>query len=137
MHDKDDLLEAFHRFQQALLSNDVEELDRLLAQDYRGYSLRGELEAREAVLEAWKPGGITMDEFDYEELFADVRGNVGILTGNGFVGGSSQGARWQHHLHFCDLYEKTPEGWKIFLSHSVEIGSDATSPVPSEDESTG
>ena len=93
MSERDDLLEAFHAFQNALLSNDSEVLDRLLAHDYRGFSIRGELEERQAVLDAWGPGGISMDESSYENLQVEIRGPVGIITGNGFVAGTFQGAR--------------------------------------------
>jgi hypothetical protein len=115
------VLDTFYAFQNALLSNNIEELDRLLAPDYRGYSIRGELEGRQAVLDAWGPGGVSMDESSYENLEVEIRGDVGIVTGNGFVAGTFQGEGWQHHLHFCDLYLKIGGGWQVFLSHSVEI----------------
>ena len=121
MPKEDKLLDTFHRFQFALISNDTEELGRLLAPGYRGYSLRGELEGRNAVLKAWGPGGISMDEFSYRDLRIDIRGEVGILAGNGFVAGSFQGEPWEHHLHFCDLYVNGPEGWQVLVSHSTEL----------------
>jgi ketosteroid isomerase-like protein len=142
MDKEKELLDAFHRFQNALVANDIQELDRLIAPDYRGFSLRGELEDRDAVLRAWKPGGVSMEDFSYTDLRVDIRGDVGILTGRGFVGGTYQGHRWEHNLRFCDLYSKTEEGWKIFLSHSVELapGPEAESypeGLPSHEPSTG
>jgi hypothetical protein len=121
MSNEEELLKAFHRFQNALLSNDVEQLDGLLAPDYRGFSLRGELESRELVLEAWKPGGISMDESSYRELRAEVRGPVGIVTGYGYVAGTFQEHCWEHHVHFCDLYLHSKDGWQVFLAHAVEV----------------
>ena len=121
MSKEEEVLEAFHRFQNALLSNDAEELNRLMAPDYRGFSLKGDMEPREMVLEAWKPGGISMDESSYRGLRAEVRGPVGIVTGNGYVSGTYEGHRWEHHLHFCDLYVNSDEGWQIFLAHAVEV----------------
>ncbi|MGD2123578.1 MAG: nuclear transport factor 2 family protein [Gemmatimonadota bacterium] len=121
MSNEEGLLQAFHRFQNALLANDVGELDRLLAPDYRGFSLRGELETRDAVLKAWQPGGVSMDESSYTDLRGEVRGPVGIVTGYGYVAGTFAGQRWEHHLHFCDLYTKSEEGWQIFLAHAVEV----------------
>jgi hypothetical protein len=136
MSTKDELLEAFHRFQDALVANDTDTLDRLMAPDYRGFSLRGELEDRDAVLEAWKPGGVCMNEVHYRSLEADIRGEIGILTGRGSVAGTFRGQPWGHDLHFCDLYIRTSQGWRILLSHSVETpppdgdGGD-TDPIPS------
>ena len=121
MSQNEELLDAFHRFQRALISNDLGELNRRMAPGYRGYSIRGELEDRTAVLEAWAPGGVRMDEFTYEDLRIDVRGEIGILTGNGFVSGDFMGEPWEHHVHFCDLYVKSEMGWKVFLSHTTEV----------------
>jgi hypothetical protein len=116
-----ELLDAFHRFQRALISNDTDELDRMMAPGYRGYSIRGELEDRTAVLEAWAPGGVYMDDFTYEDLRIEIRGEVGILTGKGFVSGDFMGNPWEHHLHFCDLYVKSEAGWQLFISHATEL----------------
>lgn len=125
MSRKDELLEAFHRFQNALASNDVTELDALMAPDYRGYSIRGELEGRDMVLKAWKPGGISMIEFRHSDLQIDIRGEIGILTGHGYIRGSFQDTPWEHHLHFCDLYLEGNDGWRLLLSHAVEVHPDS------------
>lgn len=121
MSQDEELLDAFHRFQRALISNDLGELDRMMAPGYRGYSLRGELEGRGLILEAWAPGGVRMDEFTYEDLRIEVRGEIGILTGNGFVSGDFMGEPWEHNVHFCDLYVKSEMGWQVFLSHTTEV----------------
>jgi hypothetical protein len=121
MSEEDQVLDAFHRFQRALMRNDTGELDRLMAPGYRGYSLRGELEGRTSVLDAWAPGGVRMDEFSYEDLRIDLRGEVGILTGSGFISGDFMGEPWEHHVHFCDLYVKSEAGWQVFLSHTTEV----------------
>ncbi len=126
---RDGLLRAFHTFQNALLSNDTETLDQLMAPDYRGFSIRGELEDRQAVLDAWGPGGVSMDESSTEDLQLDIRGNVGIVTGNGFVRGTYQGEVWQHYIHFCDLYVETENGWRILLSHGTETNPPASGPT--------
>jgi hypothetical protein len=130
MSRKEEVLSAFQVFQNALLSNDTEILDSLLAPDYRGYSIRGELEDRDAVLGAFGPGGVSMEEFSTENLLIDIRGDVGIVTGRGFVRGTFQGEEWQHYLHFCDLYEETGGRWKIFLSHGMEVDPPAAGPEP-------
>ncbi len=121
MSKEDEVREAFDAFQNALASNDVPALDWLMAPDYRGYSLRGELEERQAVLDAWGSSALSMDESRYEEVHIDVRGEVGIVTGRGFVSGTFDGTGWEHYVHFCDLYVHSSVGWQILLSHSVEV----------------
>ena len=58
---------------------DTRELDRLLAEHYRGYNLAGHREGRDLILEAYTPGRTVLERFDTEELHVDVIGEVGIL----------------------------------------------------------
>ncbi|NNM03767.1 MAG: nuclear transport factor 2 family protein [Gemmatimonadetes bacterium] len=121
MSRKDEVREAFNAFQSALMSNNADALDRLMAPDYRGFSIRGELEDRQAVLDAWGSSSLSMEEWRHEGIEIEVRGEVGIVTGNGFVSGTFEGVGWEHHVHFCDLYVNSPSGWQVFLSHAVEV----------------
>jgi len=116
-----DVLNTFHRFRDALLANDVDTLDRLLAQDYRGYNLRGELEGRELILQAYSPGIVTMDRFETDDLRVEVIGEVGIVTGCGIVEGTAGGERWKHDLRFCDIYRDGTAGWELYLSFATPI----------------
>lgn len=118
-----DVLKTFLRFRDALLANDVDTLDALLAPDYRGYSLRGELEARDLILQAYSPGTVTMDRFETDDLRVETFGVIGIVTGGGFVEGSTDGERWQHELRFCDIYRHGEEGWQLYLSHATPVGA--------------
>ena len=62
--------------------------------------------------------GRAMRELGIEQVFAwspQAKGRVER------VAGTFQDVRWEHHLHFCDLYVNTKAGWQLFLSHSVEI----------------
>ena len=112
--------ECFYRFRDALLANDVDTLDALLAPDYRGYNLRGEPEGRDMILQAYSPGVVKMDRFDTNELRVEVWGAVGIVTGCGIVEGSAGGERWKHELRFCDIYRYGEVGWQLYLSHATE-----------------
>lgn len=118
---EDAVLATFHEFRDALFASDVQVLDRLLDGAYRGYNLRGGLEGREVVLEVYAPGSVSLETFEVEELHVDVMGEVGILTGRGYIAGSSQGVAWEHHLRFCDIYVDRAGEWKLFLSHATPM----------------
>ena len=118
---KDALLSVFNRFRDALFACDTATLDTLLARDYRSYNLRGELEDREVVLDAYRPGAATLTEFEVHELEIEVFSEVGIITGKGYVAGTWAGESWCHHLRFCDVYVNRDGRWQLFLSHATPM----------------
>ena len=119
----DEVLSTFNRFRDALMANDVNTLDALLAPTYRGYSLRGELEGRNAILEAYSPGVVTMDRFETSDMTVEAFGEIGIVTGCGIVEGSAGGERWSHELRFCDIYRHGANGWQLYLAYATPLGS--------------
>jgi ketosteroid isomerase-like protein len=121
MSAKEEVLLAFQSFRDALYKCDTQELNRLLAQDYRGYNLAGHLEGRDLVLEAYSPGRAVLERFDAEELHVDVIGDVGILTGKGYISGHYEEEPWEHTLRFCDIYVRGAEGWQLFLSQATPM----------------
>ena len=121
MPGQEEVLRTFRRFRDALLANEVETLDALLAPDYRGYNLQGGLEGRELILQAYSPGVVSMDRFETRDLRVENFGEIGIVTGCGFVAGSSGGERWDHDLRFCDIYRRERVGWQLYLSHVTPL----------------
>ena len=68
MSSDDEILSVFSRFRDALLANDVDTLEAIMTPDYRGYNLRGGVEGRDVVLQAYSPGVVKMDRFETSEL---------------------------------------------------------------------
>jgi len=119
MSRKEDMMATFQEFRDALFASDVGVLDRILAEDYRGYNLRGELEGREVVLGAYAPGVVSLDKFEVRELQVDLFEDVGIFTGMGYIAGSYDGESWEHYVRFCDIYVDRKGAWKLLLSHAT------------------
>lgn len=122
---KDALLSVFNRFRDALFASDTPTLDTLLARNYRGHNLRGELEDREAVLHAYRPGAANLTEFEVDEVEIEVFSEVGIITGKGYVAGTWEGQPWSHHLRFCDVYVNRDGRWQLLLSHATPMAEPA------------
>ena len=125
MSRKEALMATFHEFRDALFASDVGVLDRILAQDYRGYNLRGELEGRDVVLGAYAPGGVSLETFEVRELQVDLIGEVAIFTGKGYIAGSYDGVDWEHYLRFCDIYVDRGGTWRLLLSHATPTEPDS------------
>lgn len=122
---REGLLAAFRAVRDALLAGDPEALWELYAEDFRSHSLSGEVEGREAVLEAFGPGGVRFDIFEIEDLAAEVFGEVGLLTGLGSISGSYESAEFRHRVRFVDIYLWRDGRWRYYFSQSTEIVPDA------------
>jgi ketosteroid isomerase-like protein len=120
----DEVLSVFSRFRDALFSNDVDTLDAIMAPDYRAYNLRGGLEERDLVLQAYCPGVVKMERFETSDLQVEIFGEIGIVTGCGFVAGLAGGEQWEHDLRFCDIYRRTGERWQLHLSFATPLDSE-------------
>ena len=119
--DRESLLDAFHAVREALLSNDTESLRDLYDEDFRSHSTRGEVEGREAVLEAFKPGGIRLEMFEIEDLAVETIGDVGLLTGLGSMSGRSGNAEFRHRVRFVDVFLRRDGRWRYHFSQSTEV----------------
>jgi ketosteroid isomerase-like protein len=119
--DRDGLLEAFRGVRQALLSGDTGSIQELYAEDFRSHSLRGDVEGRDAVLEAFGPGGVKLDMFEVEDLAVEVFGDVGVLTGLGSISGWFDRSEFRHRVRFVDIFLRRDGRWRYHFSQSTEI----------------
>jgi ketosteroid isomerase-like protein len=121
---REGLLAAFRAVREALLAGDGEALQDLYAEDFRSHSLRGDVEGKAAVLEAYKPGGVRLDVFEVEDLAAEVFGEAGLLTGLGSISGSYDKTEFRHRVRFVDIYLWRDGRWRFYFSQSTEIALD-------------
>jgi len=125
--DRESLLDAFHAVREALLSNDTESLRELYDEDFRSHSIQGEVEGREVVLEAFRPGGIRLEMFEIEDLAVEISGEVGILTGLGSMSGRSDNTEFRHRVRFVDVFLRRDGRWCYHFSQSTEVVPDPSS----------
>jgi ketosteroid isomerase-like protein len=123
--DREGLLAAFRAVRDALLAGDTKALRALYAEDFRSHSIRGEVEGRQAVLDAYGPSGLRLDMFEVEDLAVEVMGEVGLLTGLGSISGRYDAAEFRHRVRFVDIYLWRDGRWSFHFSQSTEIASDS------------
>lgn len=123
--DREDVLTCFNRFRDALKACDTDSLDQLLAADFRGYNLQGDLEGREVILDAYRPGVTSLEEWDVSDLEVRVFPPVGIVTGRGYVAGTWKGVAWSHELRFCDIFLNRDGRRELYLSQATPIDPEA------------
>ena len=123
MMDETTLLEAFAGFRDALFANDVERLGALLADEYVGYDPVGNPQDKSMSLDAYRPGAARLDTYDCEDVETRVIGEVGIITGTGYIHGTFAGAEFEHDLRFLDLYVYRGGRWQLLLSQVTPLGT--------------
>ena len=84
------LIEAFERLKQALKTCNDQELNKLISEDYKGFSLNGTVESKADVLLNFKPGGVELTKYEVTEVTYDVYSEIGIVSGKGFIAGNYQ-----------------------------------------------
>jgi hypothetical protein len=122
MSDKEALLEVFERLRKALFDCDIRTLKEIIAEDYIGYDPLGNPQDLAMTLEAYQPGGAKLDRYDVEDVEVRIIGEIGIMTGKGYIHGTFAGQDFGHDLRFLDLYNKRGGSWMLWLSQVTPLG---------------
>ncbi len=120
---KDQVLEAFNGIRDALRAGDTAALTQLIAEDYRGFDLRGNPEDRKIILEVYRPGGAKLTTFEVEGLATRVIGDVGLVTGRGTIGGEYGDDTFQHTVRFMDVFARQGSTWRLIASQNTELST--------------
>jgi len=94
------LLETFSRIREALFACDVQALQELMTEDFIGYDPQGNPQDLKMNLEAYQPGGVKLDRYDVEDVTTRTIGEVGIITGKGYIHGTFAESEFEHDLRF-------------------------------------
>jgi hypothetical protein len=121
--EKERLLQSFEAFRRALFDCDVEALGGLIAPDYQGFDPDGRPQGRDAILAAYRPGGVKLEAYDVDDLDARIVGEVGWITGLGRVRGGWGEHAFDHHVRFVDLHVLTGERWQLAYSQVTPLGT--------------
>lgn len=123
MNNKKGLSVIFEELKNALRICNVQELDKIVSDDYKGFSLHGTIETKKDILENFSPGIISLSEYLVEEIEFEVFSNIGIISGKGTISGSYNNFEFQHNVLFTDIFKYVNESWKYYKSQTTEIKS--------------
>ena len=121
MSKEDELLETFDKLREAMLDNNVEILSELITDEYIGFGSAGERQDKKLSLEAYQPGVVTLDSYEAEGVEARVVGEIGIITGKGYLAGRFAGADFEDSLRFMDIYIYREGGWQLYMSQMTPL----------------
>ena len=115
------LLDAFEEIKNALVSSDVDRLKEMIAEDYCGFDPNGDPGDRSLILEAYAPGMTKLDKYDVEDIETRIVGEIGIISGKGYIAGSWGELEFSHDLRFIDIYVIRDGSWKLYLSQVTPL----------------
>ena len=123
MRNEKALLAVFEELKEALIECNLNTLDKLISDDYQGFSLHGTIESKEIILETFKPGSISLSEYSVEDIKCEMSGSIGIITGRGRIEGRFGEYEFQHEVLFTDIFKFMNDSWQYYKSQVTEIKS--------------
>ncbi len=124
MSDETSLLDTFDTFREALFANDLRMLNLLMAVEYVGFDPLGNMQDKSMTLNAYQPSVVKLDRYDVEEMKSVVIGEVGIITGKGYIHGHYQKSEFEHRVRFLDLYIHRDGRWQLYMSQVTPLGKE-------------
>ena len=102
------------QWRQAVLSNDVSGMDRLLSDDYLGITSDGEVLTKAQQLDRMRERTVVITQLDTSETKIKLIGRIAIVTCFAHVKGSSNGGSIDGAYRYTRVYQRLPGGeWKV------------------------
>jgi len=117
------LLAVFEELKEALIECNVNILEKIISDDYQGFSLNGTIESKENILQTFKPGSISLSEYSVEDIKCEMSNSFGIITGKGRIEGRYGEYEFQHDVLFTDIFKFMNDNWQYYKSQVTEIKS--------------
>lgn len=100
-------------WRQAVLTNDVATLSKMLADDYLGISPNGTLETKADVLAARRSGRVKITEMDLSDVKIRIYGDTAVVTSRASVVGHSGNHDISGQYRYTRVYTDRGGEWKI------------------------
>ena len=117
------LLAVFEELKEALIECNVNKLEKIISDDYQGFSLNGTIESKENILQTFKPGSISLSEYSVEDIKCEMSNSFGLITGKGRIEGRYGEYEFQHDVLFTDIFKFMNDSWQYYKSQVTEIKS--------------
>lgn len=101
-------------WRRAQLSGDVVAMDKLLADDYFGISIAGQLNDKTQQLERLRNRTLALTRLDLSDVRIKLVGRVAIVTSLAQIEGTNEGTSIQGTFRYTRVYKRYQDGsWKI------------------------
>jgi ketosteroid isomerase-like protein len=98
----------------AQLAGDVSAMDRLLADDYVGISINGEVNTKAQQLDRLRTRSLIVSKISFSDMKVKLVGQVAIVTSLANVEGTNDGLPINGQYRYTRVYQRlAPGNWKI------------------------
>jgi ketosteroid isomerase-like protein len=114
-HDIRKQVEALEeKWRTAQLSGDVATMDKMLADDFIGISMSGQVNTKAQHLERIRTHKLVLTKIDLDDMKVKLVDSVAIVTSQADVEGTSEGTPVKGIYRYTRVYQHLPSGeWKI------------------------
>jgi hypothetical protein len=116
-----DLAKAAHDYDQAQVTSNRAELERLIADDYRLHNSAGQVQDKASFIADQVAPGYRLEPFTVEEKVEKVMGDAAILGGVARARGTSGGQPYDVTLRFIDVWQKRNGRWVVVMSQATRV----------------
>ena len=114
---EDELLKLEKEFAEAIVSNDLEGIGRLVTEDWIIIGPNGEIVDRARFFEVIKSGALTHDLMESEDFRVRVYGDSAVVTGVTCTKGKFMGQEFSTQERATDVFVKRDRRWQCVLTH--------------------
>jgi len=118
-----DLAKAAHDYDQAQVTSNRAELERLLADDYVLHNSQGQVQDKTSFIADQVAPGYKLEPFKIEEPVEKVMGDTAILGGVARAKGTAGGQAFDVKLRFIDVWRKRDGAWKVVFSQATRVAN--------------
>ncbi len=101
------------QWRQAILTNNVSQMDHLLADDYIGITSNGTVETRAQDLAQRRAGTVRITELDLSDLHVRVYGDTAVVTSKAQLQGTNGASDISGQYRYTRVYNRRLGHWKI------------------------
>ncbi|WP_068877178.1 MULTISPECIES: nuclear transport factor 2 family protein [unclassified Phenylobacterium] len=116
-----DLAKAAHDYDQAQVTSNRAELERLIADDYRLHNSAGQVQDKASFIADQVAPGYRLEPFTVEEKVEKLMGDAAILGGVARARGTSGGQPYDVTLRFIDVWQKRNGRWVVVMSQATRV----------------
>lgn len=110
------------RWRTAQLNGDIATMDRMLADDFIGISMSGEVNTKAQQLERIRSKRLVLTRIDLDDMKVKLVDSVAIVTSQALVEGTNEGKPVKGTYRYTRIYRQLPTGeWKITSFEATRI----------------
>jgi len=118
---EEELLKVEKEFAQAIVSNDLEGIGRIVADDWIIIDPNGDMVDRRRFFEVIKSGALTHDMMESENFRVRVYGDSAVVTAVTRSKGKFMGQEFSTQERATDVFVKREGRWQCVLTHLTRL----------------